>query len=340
MELDLEWQEPGWRRVLEGIPRGTEIPVERFFAILGSVDEEEAREAALCLEERGVGLDVSHLPQSGSGALLQRLTLEAELVREGRLPGGLEGGDPLRLYWQELEQLPRLTETQARESLSRGENPNRLTEGLLWLVAQEAPAFAGQGVLLLDLMQEGAMGLMGAVEDAGENVLERARWHVRQAMARAVALQYMVSGEAQRLLASVRAYQQADRRLLERLGRNPGPEELAQELGMTVEEAQSLGKMVRDAAAALRREPKPEPEAEPEKVEDSDYFQLRSQVEELLSCLEPEDRKILVLRFGLNGKPPKSQEETASLMGLSLTELQGREQAAMALLRREGKSPL
>ena len=230
MELDLEWQEPGWRRVLEGIPRGTEIPVERFFAILGSVDEEEAREAALCLEERGVGLDVSHLPQSGSGALLQRLTLEAELVREGRLPGGLEGGDPLRLYWQELEQLPRLTEAQARESLSRGENPNRLTEGLLWLVAQEAPAFAGQGVLLLDLMQEGAMGLMGAMEDAGENVLERARWHVRQAMARAVALQYMVSGEAQRLLASVRAYQQADRRLLERLGRKPGPEELAQEL--------------------------------------------------------------------------------------------------------------
>lgn len=335
MELDLEWQEPGWRRVLEGMSRGTEIPVERFFAILGSVDEEEAREAALCLEERGIGLDVSHLPQSGSGALAQRLSLEAELVREGRLPGALEAGDPLRLYWRELESLPHMTEAQVQEGLGRGENLNRITEGLLWLVAEEAPAFAGQGVLLLDLMQEGAMGLMGAMEDSDGDILSRARWHVRQAMARAVALQYMVSGEAQRLLASVRAYQRADRRLLERLGRNPGPEELAQELSMTVEEVQSLGKMVRDAAAARRREP--EPEAEPEKIEDSDYFQLRSQVEELLSCLDPEARKILTVRFGLNGKPPMSQEAAANFLGLSLGELLQKEQAAMALLRQEGK---
>ena len=94
------------------------------------------------------------------------------------------------------------------------QTPTRLTEGLLWLVAQEALDFAGQGVLLLDLMQEGAMGLLQAMEDPGPDPVEQGRWHVRQAMARAVALQYLSTGEAQRLVAAMRAYQQADRRLL------------------------------------------------------------------------------------------------------------------------------
>lgn len=70
----------------------------------------------------------------------------------------MASGDPLRLYWQELEALPRLNSLDARELTNGGADPNRLTEGLLWLVAQEALDFAGQGVLLLDLMQEGAMG--------------------------------------------------------------------------------------------------------------------------------------------------------------------------------------
>ena len=188
----------------------------------------------------------------------------------------MASGDPLRLYWQELEALPRLNSLDARELANGGADPNRLTEGLLWLVAQEALDFAGQGVLLLDLMQEGAMGLLQAMEDPGPDPVERGRWHVRQAMARAVALQYLSTGEAQRLVAAMRAYQQADRRLLERLGRNPGPEELAQELGKPVTEVLALGNMVRDAAAAPKESR--EPAQEVEKVEDTAYFQLRTRV--------------------------------------------------------------
>lgn len=333
LNLEFEWREPGWQRVLAGIPRGSEIPVERFFAMLGSVDEEEARQAAMALENRGVGLNVSHLPLSAKGALAQRLAREAELARKGGLPGDLEPGDPLRLYWQELEAMPRLDEEAAQAAMASGDDPNRLTEGLLWLVAQEAMAFAGQGVLLLDLMQEGAMGLMGAMALLREDVVESARWHVRQAMARAVALQYLASGEAERLLASVRAYQQADRRLLERLGRNPGPEELAQELGKSVAEVLEIGKMVRDAADTAQREPMPEREEEPQKIEDTAYFQLRAQVEELLSRLSPEDQKLLKLRFGLDGQPPQSQADAARTLGISPEALSAREQAAMALLR-------
>ena len=129
------------------------------------------------------------------------------------------------------------------------------------------------------------------MEDPGPDPVERGRWHVRQAMARAVALQYLSTGEAQRLVAAMRAYQQADRRLLERLGRNPGPEELAQELGKPVTEVLALGNMVRDAAAAPKESR--EPAQEVEKVEDTAYFQLRTRVEELLSVLEEVDQALL-----------------------------------------------
>ena len=243
----------------------------------------------------------------------------------------MASGDPLRLYWQELEALPRLNSLDARELTNGGADPNRLTEGLLWLVAQEALDFAGQGVLLLDLMQEGAMGLLQAMEDPGPDPVERGRWHVRQAMARAVALQYLSTGEAQRLVAAMRAYQQADRRLLERLGRNPGPEELAQELGKPVTEVLALGNMVRDAAAAPKESR--EPAQEVEKVEDTAYFQLRTRVEELLSVLEEVDQALLKGRFGLDGRPPMSLEETARDLGLDLEEAAERERRAMLALR-------
>lgn len=337
MELEFEWQQRDWHRAFGAISRGTVIPAQRFFAILGSVDETEAMDAALALEDQGVGLDVSGLPRWGTGTCAQRLEQEYELVRTGTLPGSLEPDDPLRLYFLELERQPRLDEAAALRLMEEEANPNRLTEGLLWLVAQEAPAFAGQGVLLLDLMQEGALGLMNAMETVHGDILENARWHIRQAMARTVALSYMISGEAQRLLASMRAYQQADRRLLERLGRNPSLEELAQELGKTVTETQTIAQMVRDAARVpkAQRQPEQPVEASHEAVEDSAYFQLRSRVEELLSTLDETDRRLLTLRFGLEGSRPQTTEETAVSLGLTPEETQRRELEAMRRLREQ-----
>lgn len=333
LDLELEWQEPGWQRVMDGLPRGSVIPAERFFAMLGAVDEAEALEAALTLTARGVGLDVSRVPRGGHGAAAERLAREAELARQGALPGALEPGDPLRLHWQDLSGLPQLSREEARELAGQGAGPNRLTEGLLWLVLEEAPDFAGQGVLLLDLMQEAAVGLLQAMEDPGPDPVERGRWSVRQAMARAVALQYLATGEAQRLVAAMRAYQQADRRLLERLGRNPGPEELAQELGKPVVEILALEKMVRDAAAGPDRVTEPPQE---QKVEDTAYFQLRTQVEALLSSLDDLDRALLRRRFGLDGRTPQGLEEAARALGLDPAEATRREQAAMDALRRQG----
>lgn len=334
LDLDFELEEPGWKRAIACIPSGTEISAQRFFAILGSADEEEAMEAAMELETRRIGLDVSGLPQWHQGQAGQRLKLEAELAGEGRLPEGLGKDDPLKMYWKEVKRIKPLTAQEAEECLKQ--DVGCAVEGLLWLVVEQAPAFAGQGVLLMDLMQEGAMGLMRALEQPEEDLMAGARWCIRQAMARAVALQYLTSGEADRLMDSMRAYQQADRHLLEKLGRNPSLEELAHQLGKTPDEVQTLGKMVQEAAKVPKMKHKEEaPEENTESVEDSAYFQLRSRVEELLSALEEKDRELLTLRFGLGGKPPLSQEEAAKALSISLEEEQKRELAAMAFLRQQ-----
>ncbi len=333
LDLDLALQEPGWVRAIACIPGGTEISAQRFFALLGQADESEAMEAAMMLEARGIGLDVSQLAPAVRGRAAQRLALESELARAGQLPGGLAPTDPLRQYWSSLQSMTPLDEQGVKALMACEGSGNRLTEGLLWLVTEEAPGFTGHGVLLQDLMQEGALGLMQAVENPREDMVNHARWHIRQAMSRVVAMQYLASGEADRLLAAMRAYQQADRRLLDRLGRNPLAEELAQELGKTLSETTALGKMVQDAANSPVPQPQEQEEAEPEKVEDSAYFQLRSRVEELLSLLDETDRNLLTLRFGLSGKAPQSTEEAAKTLGITPEEAGRREMAAIAQLR-------
>ena len=156
---------------------------------------------------------------------------------------------------------------------------------------------------------------------------------MRQAMARAVALQYFWPPGGPAPGGGHAGYQQADRRLLERLGRNPGPEELAQELGKPVVEILALEKMVRDAAAGPDRVTEPPQE---QKVEDTAYFQLRTQVEALLSSLDDLDRALLRRRFGLDGRTPQGLEEAARALGLDPAEAARREQAAMDALRRQG----
>lgn len=333
-----DMDQPVCLRVLDSLAPGTEITAQRFFSLMETGSEEEALQIAAALEDRRIGIAPDSIPELfGQGETARRLALEKTLAEEGKLPLGLEPRDPLRIYWQELQQLPRLTEQQAQDLLGDPRGKDRLTAGLLYLVAEEAVCLAGRGILLLDLMQEGALGLMTALEKIAPPLLPAARWHIRQAMLRPILLQYLLSGEAQKLLSSLREYQQADRRLLEKLGRNPVAEELAQELGKTPEEVAVLSKLAAEAAKAPAGAAAPEeaPEQQPEAVEDSAYFQLRSRVEELLSSLQETDRRLLTLRFGLDGKPPRSTEETAALLGITAAEAQQRELAAIMQLREQ-----
>ncbi len=338
MDFVFDQERPDYLRALDTLSPGSTLSAQGFFSLLGEADEDGALEAASALETKGIAIDISSLPElSVSGEVGHRLALERTLAQEDRLPTGLEPQDSLRLYWQELSRLPRLRDAQIASLWGLPGQKDKLTEGLLYLIPEEAPALAGKGVLLLDLMQEGALGLMAALEKDTPLDLAGIRWHIGQAMLRPILLQYLISGEAEKLLSDLREYQQADRRLLEKLGRNPLPEELAQELGKTLEKTVELSKLTAEAAKAPAAAPTPEerPEEAAEAVEDSPYFRLRSRVEELLSTLDDTDRQLLTLRFGLDGKPPRSTPEAAVLLHLTPEEAAQRELSAIMRLREQ-----
>lgn len=335
MKLELDFDNNHRSPDPELIPRGSTVSARRFFSLLTTGSEGEAEEILDMLEERDVLIDLELLPAyAGSGSLGERLALEHRLAREENGLSRLEKSDPLAMYLRELDRLPCLTEEQATALGEAG--GHGLTEGLMYLVRREAVAMTGRGVLLADLIQEGSLGLMRALEQPEAGLFARIRRCVRQAMARPILLQYLAGGDARRLLEDLHAYNEADRRLLNTLGRNPSLEELAEAMSKTPEQTELLSRMVKDAAKAPAAQKAPEEEEEPESVEDSAYFQLRTTVEELLGLLEETDRRLLSLRFGLEGKAPLSVPEAANALGLTPEEAERREAEAIALLRLQG----
>ena len=130
-----------------------------------------------------------------------------------------------------------------------------------------------------------------------------------------------------------------DERLLGDLGRNPTVEEIAEAMHITPEAAAAVGKMVENARILAQAKKAPEPEeeeiAETQAVEDTAYFQMRQRISDLLSELSEQDRKLLTLRYGLEGGLPLSPEDAGRQLGLTPEEVVSREAAALAKLRQK-----
>jgi len=202
-----------------------------------------------------------------------------------------------------------------------------------------AREYVGYGVLLLDLIQEGSLGLWQAICNyhRGDYASHRDRW-IRFYLAKAVTLQARQGGVGQKMRTALEDYRAVDERLLGELGRNPTLEEIALELHMTVEEAETVRKMLEDARVLARAkkpavEEEEEAEAEEQAVENTALFQMRQRILDLLSALDEADQKLLTLRFGLEGGKPLSPEETGRQLDLTPEEVVAREAAALAKLR-------
>ena len=217
----------------------------------------------------------------------------------------------------------------------------RLTNALLSRVIERAFFLAGRGVLLLDLIQEGSLGLwQGILSYSGGDILTHCDRYIEMTMAKTITLQARAAGVGQRMRKALEDYRDADQRLLTQLGRNPTLEEIALELHMGVEEAMAV-KETLDAArlvAQAKAVPAEEEEAQAQQqaVEDTAYFQMRQRISELLSTLSEQDAKLLTLRFGLEGGLPMSPEDTGRKLGMTSEEVIKREAAALAKLRTNG----
>lgn len=341
-DLEYSFEDSAWERELSGLERGSVLSAARFLALMEVEDPLSVEEALSFLEQRGITLDVSDLPPvtlNGPAAL--RLKQEAQLKTAEQVTQGLDPNDPLRLYLQELVSTPAAGDPQLlAERYRTGERhvAEQLVGLCLGMVVEIAMTYTGRGVLLLDLIQEGSLGLWQSIicYEAGD-FLHHAQWWIRHYMAKAVTMQARSSGAGQKLRQDMEDYLDADQRLLTELGRNPTLEEIAEALHMAEEDAEILEKMVataRNMEQTRQQQKEPEPTIEDEQaVEDTAYFQIRQHIMELLSTLSPQDAKLLTLRFGLEGGRPLSPVQTGEILDMTPEEVVRREAAALSKLR-------
>ena len=341
-DLEISFEPAAWELALEGIPFGGEISALNFLALLEGEDEAEVEDALLYLEQHHIGLNVRDLPayaNTGSGAV--RLKQEQELATKGRLVQGLEENDPLRLYLEELAAAPVSGDPEllARRYLQGDESAaSSLAELMLSRVVELAMQSVGNGVLLLDMIQEGSLGLwQGIMAYDGGDLTAHTDWWICQYIARAITLQARSNGVGQKLRQGLEDYRDVDENLLAELGRNPTAEEIAERLHISAEETEVLESMILAARvleqAHASQAPKEETPEDDQPVENTAYFQSRQRIEELLSGLDEQDAKLLSLRYGLEGGLPLTAQQVAQRLGITADEVTAREAAALGKLR-------
>ena len=342
-DLEFSFEPTPWETYLQTRQAGDSIRAVDLLAMMEDQDEQELEEALGQLETGCFRLDLSGMPKNcifGEAAV--RLKEELELTEKGHIiPENLEQGDPLRIFLEEVAGLPACGDEQAlAERYIKGETEvsQMLTNLGLSRVIELSEEHAGYGVLILDLIQEGSLGLWHAIQNyrCGDYCALRDKW-IRFYLARAITLQAKSSGIGRKMLEALEDYQAVDQRLLADLGRNPTVEEIAVELHMTLDETETVKKMLENAQILAKiRKPADSPEekeAEDQPVEDTAYFQMRSRILEMLSSLSEEDARLLTLRFGLEGGQPMSPEEAGKVMKLTPSQVLQKEQAALSLLR-------
>ena len=344
MDLEFTFDKAPWEEQLMALQPGEQVSAVRLLTLLEGESEDTVQNVLLELEARHIALDIAGLPHGFSvGEAALRLRREAELVKNGALLHSLEENDPLRLYLEEVAGLPAAGDPQRMaERFAGGYDPvlPGLTNLMLPLVIEMAQEMTGYGVLLLDLIQEGSLGLwQGILSFQSGDFVSHARWWIQQYLHKAITLQAREAGLGQRMKQAMEDYRAVDERLLTDLGRNATMEEIAEEMHMTVEEVSA----VRDMLSAARmlhsaKQEMEEPEETPEDeqhVEDTAYFQSRQRVNELMDGLTETETKLIALRFGLEGGQPLSPEETGCRLGLTPEEVVAMETTALMKMRKQ-----
>ena len=338
-ELDITFDDGKVEALLQTIDGVLTVP--QLLTVLEGESQEFLEGMLLQINQKQMTLtlgDLSSVPVDADSML--RMKLECDLVAQNVLPHGLPETDPLRLYMEELAGIPvcgdpALLASALREGdSSAGEKLAALMLGRVVQIAQE---YVGKGLLLLDLIQEGSLGLWEGLQAyEGQEIESYCQWWIRQYMHYGILRQARDAGVGQKLKQALSDYRSIDEQLLAQLGRNPTAEELAEALHLTLEETQIVAKML-DNVRSLNRAKQPEPEALPQEedqaVEDTAYFQMRQRVSELLSGLSEEDAKLLRLRYGLDGGLPMDPQQVGLKLGITAQEVINREAAALAKLR-------
>ncbi len=342
IQIEVDFEDTPWMTELEKFTEQGSISAVRLLTLLEGETDESLEAAFADLEQRQIRLDISPLPKShGTGESTLRLRQEENLVKSGNLIRGLEESDPLRLYLEEISGIPVCGDIRllAEQLISGDESARQKLVNLsLSRVVVLAGEHTGYGVMLLDLIQEGSMGLWQSILSYRGGDFESHRdWYICQSMAKVITLQARANGVGQKMRQALEDYRSVDERLLSELGRNPTLPEIAEQLHMSEAETALVADMLENARNLSRakqpeRTKEPQPEDE-QAVEDTAYFQMRQRIEELLSSLDARSARVLTLRFGLEGGLPLSPEDAGRELNMTAQEVVAAEAAALAKLR-------
>lgn len=282
--------------------------------------------------------------------------VEEEAEVDLSVPEGVGIDDPVRMYLKEIGRVPLLSadeEIQLAKSMEEGneESKRRLAEANLRLVVSIAKRYVGRGMLFLDLIQEGNLGLIKAVEKfdytKGYKFSTYATWWIRQAITRAIADQARTIRIPVHMVETINKLIRVSRQLLQELGREPAPEEIAKVMDIPVERVREIMKIAQEPVSLetpIGEEEDshlgdfiPDDDA-PAPAEAASFILLKEQLEEVLETLTPREEKVLRLRFGLDDGRTRTLEEVGQEFGVTRERIRQIEAKALRKLRHPSRS--
>lgn len=272
------------------------------------------------------------------------------------LPPGIKINDPVRMYLKEIGRVPLLSaeeEIELAKRIGNGdeEAKRRLAEANLRLVVSIAKRYVGRGMLFLDLIQEGNMGLIKAVEkfdhEKGFKFSTYATWWIRQAITRAIADQARTIRIPVHMVETINKLIRVSRQLLQELGREPMPEEIAKEMDLSTEKVREIMKIAQEPVSLETPIGEEDDSHLGDFIEDQEalapadaaaYELLKEQLEDVLDTLTEREENVLRLRFGLDDGRTRTLEEVGKVFGVTRERIRQIEAKALRKLRHPSRS--
>ena len=335
----------------------TEGQTEQFYDVLEAAGVEIDVSDVLDLIGSADGLDSPTLDEIDAieNGELEAAPTEEELARyddlgEGRLD------DPVRMYLKEIGKIKLLTPEEELETAKRmaegdEEARKRMSEANLRLVVSIAKRYVGRGMQLLDLIQEGNLGLMKAVEKfdytKGYKFSTYATWWIRQSITRAIADQARTIRIPVHMVETINRVLRTSHSMVQTLGREPTTEEVAKELHMDVSKVEEIMKIAQEPVSLETPVGEEEDSHLGDFIQDDDasqpseeasYTLLREQLEDVLATLTPREQQVLRMRFGLQDGKPHTLEEVGKEFDVTRERIRQIESKALRKLRHPSRS--